>query len=141
MAREETLGMVEEFYARIWNAGDEGAAQRLLAPELRLRGSTGVGLEGIGPFLDYVRLIRSALADYRCAIEDVLVDGDRAFARMRFAGRHVGRFLGVAPTGRELQWAGAALFRIEAGRIRSVWVLGDVDGLKQQLGLTEPVAP
>ena len=133
--------MVEAFYARVWNAGDEAAAHRLLAPGLQFRGSTGVGFEGIGPFLDYVRLIRRALADYRCTIEDVVVDGDQAFARMRFAGRHVGTFLGVGPTGRQLQWAGAALFRVEGDRIRSVWVLGDVDGLKQQLGLAESVAP
>lgn len=141
MARDDTLRMVEEFYARIWNAGEEGAAHHLLAPELRFRGSTGVGLEGVGPFLDYVRLIRRTLADYRCTIEDVVVEGDRAFARMRFAGHHVGTFMGVAPTGRELQWAGAALFRVEGGRIGSVWVLGDVDGLKQQLGLSESIPP
>ncbi len=141
MTRSAALGMVEEFYARIWDAGDEGAAHRLLAPDLRFRGSTGVGLEGVGAFLDYVRLIRRALAGYRCCIEEVVVEGDRAFARMRFAGRHVGTFLGVAPTGRRLQWAGAALFRVEGDRIRSVWVLGDVDGLKQQLGLAESVAP
>jgi predicted ester cyclase len=141
MTREATLGMVEKFYARIWNAGDEGVAHRLLAPELRFRGSTGVGLEGIGPFLDYVRLIRRALADYRCSIEDLVVEDDQAFARMSFAGRHAGTFLGVAPTGRELRWAGAALFRVEGERIRSVWVLGDVDGLKQQLGISEPIPP
>jgi predicted ester cyclase len=141
MAREETLRLVEAFYARIWDAGDEEAAHRLLAHDLQFRGSTGVGLEGLGPFLDYVRLIRRALADYRCRIEEVVVDGDRAFARMRFAGRHVGTFLGVAPAGRELHWAGAALFHVEGGRIRAVWVLGDVDGLKQQLGLAESIAP
>jgi steroid delta-isomerase-like uncharacterized protein len=141
MSRDDTLGLVEEFYARIWNAGDEEAAHRLLASDLRFRGSTGVGLEGVGPFLEYVRLIRRALADYRCTIEDVVVERDRAFAKMRFVGRHVGTFMGVAPTGRTLQWVGAALFRVEGGRIRSLWVLGDMDGLKQQLGLSESVSP
>src|SRR5512137_531673 len=71
MARERTLGMVEDFYGQIWNAGDEEAALRLLASDLRFRGSTGMGLVGVGPFLEYVRLIRRALADYRCEIEEV----------------------------------------------------------------------
>lgn len=141
MSPDDTRRVVEAFYDLVWNQGDEAAARRLLAPGLRFRGSTGVGLTGVEPFLGYVRLVRGALADYRCTIEEVVVEGDRAFARMGFAGRHAGTFLGVAPTGRELAWAGAALFHLEGGRIASLWVLGDVDGLKQQLGLAVAVAP
>jgi predicted ester cyclase len=62
-----------------------------------------------------------------------VVEGERAFARMRFSGRHTGPFLGFAPTGAELAWAGAALFDTEDGRIRSLWVLGDLAGLTAQL--------
>jgi predicted ester cyclase len=39
----------------------------------------------------------------------------------------------VEATGRQVRWAGAAFFRIAAARIVSLWVLGDVEGLKQQL--------
>jgi predicted ester cyclase len=141
MPRDATIRLVEDFYALVWNEGDEEAARRLLAPGLAFRGSTGVGLSGVEPFLGYVRLVRGALSGYRCTIEEVVAEEERAFARMRFAGRHAGTFLGAAPTGRELAWAGAALFHVEAGRIASLWVLGDVDGLKQQLGLAVAVAP
>ncbi|HTN51519.1 MAG TPA: ester cyclase [Anaeromyxobacter sp.] len=133
--------LVEAFYARIWNAGDEEAARRILAPDLEFRGSTGPARTGVDGFLGYVRLIRGALAGYECVIEELVVEGERAFAKMLFRGRHAGTFFGVAPTGRAVAWAGAALFRFQAGRIRAVWVLGDVDGLKQQLGLAVPVAP
>ncbi len=141
MSREATAGLVEAFYEELWNRGDAAAAPRLLAPALEFRGSTGVGLRGVEPFLGYVRLVRGALAGYRCTIEALVVEGDRAFARMRFAGRHVGRFLGVEATGRDLAWAGAALFEVEGGRIARLWVLGDVDGLKRQLGLAVAVPP
>lgn len=57
----------------------------------------------------------------------------RVFARMRFSGRHVGEFLGFAPTDALVAWEGAARFRIEGGRIADVWVLGDLDGLKARL--------
>ena len=141
MPRAATVKLVEEFYGLVWNEGDEAAARRILAPALAFRGSTGVGLTGLGAFLGYVRLVRGALADYRCTIEALVAEEDQAFARLRFAGRHVGTFLGVAPTGRELAWAGAAHFRVEGGVVASIWVLGDVDGLKQQLGLAVAVAP
>ena len=95
----------------------------------------------MGPFVDYVRLIRGALTGYECTIEDVVVEPPRAFAKMFFRGTHTGPFFGVPPTGKVVAWAGAALFTVAGSRIRSIWVLGDVDALKQQLGLAEPILP
>jgi predicted ester cyclase len=133
--------LVEAFYYQVWNRGDEDAARRILAPNLEFRGSTGPSTIGMEGFLDYVRLVRGALADYQCVIEDLVIEGERSFAKLLFRGRHTGRFFGVDPTGHEVAWAGAALFHLHDARIRSVWVLGDVDRLKVQLGLAEQVAP
>jgi steroid delta-isomerase-like uncharacterized protein len=124
-----TPHLVRAFYERIWNAGDLGAADRLLADGLSFRGSLGVELRGREAFLDYVRSIRSALSDYRCEIVECVAEGDRAFAQMRFSGRHAAPFRGYPPTGQQISWAGAALFRFEEGVISRVWVLGDLAGL------------
>jgi predicted ester cyclase len=88
---------------------------------------------GITAFWDYVCMVRGALAEYRCEILDCVAEGDKAFAKMRFAGRHVGPFMGYAPSNREITWHGAALFQIKGGRITDVWVLGDIDGLRRNL--------
>mgnify|MGYP000692604395 CR=1 FL=1 len=74
-----------------------------------------------------------ALADYQCLIQDQMEQDNRVFARMLFQGRHVGSFLGVPPTGRQLAWQGAALFTFDGSLVADLWVLGDVDGLKAQL--------
>jgi predicted ester cyclase len=118
---------VEEFYFKVWNLGDEEVARRILAPELQFRSSTGPTRAGVEEFLSYVRLIRTALSDYECVIEDFVSEGDRSFAKMLFRGIHTGRFFGVAPTGRQISWVGAALFRFREGRIGAIWVWGDVD--------------
>jgi predicted ester cyclase len=52
---------------------------------------------------------------------------------MLFSGRHIGVFRGHEPTGREISWVGAALFRLRGERIASVWVLGDVAALDAML--------
>ena len=124
-----TPDLVRSFYERIWNAGDIGAAEELLTSGLSFRGSLGAELHGRGVFLDYVRSVRSALSDYRCEIVECVTEKDRAVARMRFSGRHTAPFRGVAPTGRDVSWAGAALFRFADGVIAEVWVLGDLAGL------------
>jgi predicted ester cyclase len=45
---------------------------------------------------------------------------------MRFSGKHVGPFRSFAPTGKSVEWLGAALFRIENSHIAELWVLGDL---------------
>ncbi|MGH6906298.1 MAG: hypothetical protein ACREDX_00390 [Aestuariivirga sp.] len=37
-------------------------------------------------------------------------------------------------TGREIAWAGGAFFKMADGKIAELWVLGDIDSVKQQLG-------
>jgi predicted ester cyclase len=124
-----TPPLVRAFYERIWNAGDLDAAEGLLAPGLSFRGSLGAELRGRDAFLDYVRSVRSALSGYHCEIVDCVAEMDRAFARMQFSGRHAAPFRGFAPTGREVGWAGAALFRFADEVIADLWVLGDLAGL------------
>ena len=59
--------------------------------------------------------------------------GARLFdARLSYTGTHQGKLLGIAPTGKRFECAGAAIFMFSDGPIHDVWVLGDVDGLTQQ---------
>jgi steroid delta-isomerase-like uncharacterized protein len=124
---------VARFYERIWNAGDLAAASDLLTPDFSFRSSLGTEMRGRDAFTDYVRSIRSALSDYRCDISDCVTEGEQAFARMVFSGRHVGVFRGYPPTGKLVSWVGAALFRFRGERIASLWVLGDVATLDAAL--------
>ena len=136
-----TAPLVGAFYERIWNAGELEAAEGLLAPGLSFRGSLGAVLRGRDAFLDYVRWVLSALSHYHCEIVDCVADADRAFARMQFSGRHAAPFRGFAPTGREVRWAGAALFRFADGVIAEIWVLGDLAGLDALLAEQAELGP
>ncbi len=87
--------LVERFYAEIWNRGDEAVARAILAPDFRFRGSLGVTADDVDGFLAYVRSVRAALGDYRCTIDDLIENEDRAAARMTFTGVHRSELLGV----------------------------------------------
>jgi hypothetical protein len=43
---------------------------------------------------------------------------------------------GIPPTGRQVTYAGVAIFRLVEGGIVEGWVLGDMCGLLRQLGAT-----
>jgi len=51
------------------------------------------------------------------------------------SGRHVGDFLGIAPTDRPYAIAGIDIYRIEDGRLAEHWHVVDQLSMLQQLGL------
>lgn len=129
----EAVEIVRRFYEVIWNQGRLNAISDICHDEMTFRGSLGDSKRGSEGFADYVRKVRGALGNYRCDIEEIVAEGNRVFAKMRFTGVHEGELLGYAPTRKTVQWAGAALFTIEGDRIAEVWVLGDLHGLVGQL--------
>jgi predicted ester cyclase len=124
--------LVEKFYGRIWNAGDENVGD-LLAEDFIFRGSLGTEARGHAGFLAYVRSVRGSLANYRCDILACVTEREQAFARMYFSGVHVAPFRGFAPTRQAVRWQGAALFTFRQNVIAEVWVLGDLAGLDDVL--------
>lgn len=125
--------LVRAFYRDIWDRHDASRVPTLLHEDFAFRGSLGSERRGHAEFIAYVDSVHAALGDYRCVLEELVSDGDRAFARMLFTGTHRGEFLGFAPTGKTVSWAGAALFTFREGKIASLWVLGDVHGLRERL--------
>lgn len=125
--------LVDQFYQRIWNAGELSAVLELVSETFSYHGSLGIELQGRDAFARYVTMIRTALAQYRCDVLDCVTEGDRAFAKMEFSGRHVAPFRGFETTGKIVHWLGAALFRFENRVIADLWVLGDLAGLDMVL--------
>ncbi len=129
---------VERFYREIWDDRDRSVIPELLHPNVVFRGSLGDERHGFDEFMDYVDSVHNSLANYRCVIDDLVVEAPKAFARMTFVGDHVNEFRGFPATGQQVQWRGAALFIFEAEKIREIWVLGDLINLDNQLMRKEP---
>jgi steroid delta-isomerase-like uncharacterized protein len=125
--------LVERFYHVVWNKADEAAARAVLDSQFRFRASLGPELSGPDGFISYLRSVRAALENFTCHIDEIIAGADRVAARMSFRGRHRGMFFGVAPTGREIRWSGAAFFQTRAGKITELWVLGDIENVRRQL--------
>jgi len=132
--------LVERFYNVVWNQADEAEARKILNADFRFRASLGPELRGPGGFIAYHRSVHAALENFICTIEDVIETEHSAAARLSFRGTHRAKFFGVEPTGREIRWAGAAFFTVAGGQITELWVLGDIDAVRQQLAPEHPAA-
>jgi len=130
---EDARRLVQMFYDDVWNRRSASAAEPILADDLSFSGSLGPEMVGRAAFLDYLDMVTGALSGYTCTIERLICENEEAAAKLRFEGRHTGPFMGYAPTGETLYWAGAAFFSVNLGKIQSIWVLGDVVSLTAQL--------
>ena len=126
--------LIERFYHDAWNAKGEDCAREILHRDFDFRGSLGPVRSGPEGFIAYMHELWEGLPDLRCDIEEVVDAGDSAAARMKFSGTHKGQFYGVPGTGKTIIWAGGAFFKGDGRQITALWVLGDIDSVKQQLG-------
>jgi steroid delta-isomerase-like uncharacterized protein len=125
--------LITRFYHDMWNRFDKSLIPALLTEDIRFRGSLGQRKNGHYEFAEYVDFIQRAFPDFSNEIEEMISEGDKAFARLTYRGTHRGELFGIAPTGRPIRYAGAAVFAFEGARISEVWVLGDLFGLMSQL--------
>ena len=125
--------LAERFRALLSGQGDMAAAAEILSQDLYFRGSLRREARGLDGFAAYFDAVNAAFDDFRCEVEELVVEGERAFAKLRFSGVHSGPLLDFAPTGRRVAYAGAALLKARGGKIHHAWVVGDLDELRENL--------
>jgi steroid delta-isomerase-like uncharacterized protein len=125
--------LVRRFYERLWNQWDDAAVDDTLALDITFRGSLGTSTTGRDQWRSYRDQIRHGAPDFHNEIVDLVSDSNRAAARLRYSGTHLGPLLGIPATGHRFTYSGAAFFTIGADLIADIWVLGDLDTLRQQL--------
>lgn len=92
--------------------------------------------------LDMFRMYIAAFPDMRMSLDDVLVDGDKAVARVTVTGTNHGEFMGRPATGRRVEVQVIDIMRFDDdGLVNEHWGLSDAMALMQQLGALPPEGP
>ena len=132
---EANIDLVRRAFEEVANKGDLAVVDDIIAPDF-VRHDLGGGPDLVGP--EGVRRLmaaqRAAFPDLQLTIEELIVQGDMAVARYTGRGTHQGPFLGVAPTGKQVTWAGVNLYRIAGGKLAETWQLADMLGIMRQIG-------
>jgi steroid delta-isomerase-like uncharacterized protein len=80
------------------------------------------------------KVLRAAFPDFHADIHWQLADGDRVTTYKTYHGTHRGEFLGVAPTGRKIQFETVDVMQVRNGQIGEHWGVANLFSLMQQLG-------
>jgi predicted ester cyclase len=128
MSVEENKALVRREQEELWNhTGDLDAAE-----ELFVAGEAEAAKQEAADF-------RRGFPDVISTIEDLIAEGDKVVARWRSRATHRGDYMGIAPSGKEVQFTGISVYLIEEGKIAESWTVEDQFGLMRQIGaIREP---
>lgn len=138
MSTEENKALVRRWLQDV-DTGDVGVVDKYLDPQVVDHNpppfQAQPGFEGAKQAFSYAL---GAFSDFRHEVEQQLAEGDFVVTRVTGYGKHTGEFMGVPPTGRDVQMEGIAIHRIEDGQIVEHWAQVDAANLLMQLGAIPP---
>src|SRR5215208_5978036 len=123
MSVQENKDLVRREQDELWNhTGNLDAAEELFAAE-----QAEAAKQQAADF-------RRGFPDVISTIEDLIAEGDKVVARWRSRATHPGDYMGIAPSGKEVEFTGISFYRIEGGKIVQSWNSEDQLGLMRQIG-------
>lgn len=136
MSNGRVRAVLIRYYDEIWNQGRLEVCDELIASDYVNHSAPlpdlPPGPEGLK---QTVAAVRRAFPNVHYTIEDMVIGRDKAALRVTMRGTHRGEFLGMAPTGRQIEVQELQIEHLRDGRIVAHWHQIDDLVLQRQLGL------
>jgi steroid delta-isomerase-like uncharacterized protein len=125
----------------VWNQGKIAVIEELIAHNAIFHDPNVPGGEFAEPegYRQFVSIYRSAFPDLHFTIHDQVAEGETVVTRWSASGTNNGTLMGTAATHKHAIVQGVDINRYENGKIVEGWIIYDMLGLLQQLGV-EPLA-
>lgn len=138
MTTEDLKDLARRVQEDVWNHANLDAVDDLFAEDFVQHSPWEPSeLRGRDEFKEQVRTFHAAFPDLHGTVDDVIAEDDTVANRFTMRATHEGEFMGVEPTGEEVELAGTVFARVEDGRIAERWVVDHVLGFLEDLGKIE----
>jgi steroid delta-isomerase-like uncharacterized protein len=125
---EENKALVRGFYDDI-NRGDVDAFMAKLADDF-VEHEAFPGIpptkQGVGMLFEQ---LRKAFSAFRMNVEAIASEGDMVMVRATMTGTHVGDFMGIPPSGKEVRVPLCDWTRVRGGKAVEHWGVSDTSAL------------
>lgn len=125
--------LVGSLFAGVYNSGNLGLLQLLLAPGYVLHDPTGLLPATKNGLASLVTTFRAGMPDFATTVDLQLAQGDRVVSRWTGRGTHKGTLFGIARTGAPVKVSGISVMRVRGTQIQEEWLLWDQLSLLQQI--------
>lgn len=123
-----------EWFRRVWDEGEEGAIDEMLAGDVKGWGLPEGPFVGRAGFKAFWGPMRAGFDGAKVRVEEVVAEGDVTVARIAFEGKHAGEVMGFKATQRPVRVTGIVMMRWRDGRIVEAWNEFDAAGMARQIG-------
>jgi steroid delta-isomerase-like uncharacterized protein len=111
------------------------AFDEVFAPDVLIHIPLPVSSTGVGALKALFAMLHDAFPDLHITVEDTIAEGDKVVGRNSLTGTHLGDYMGVSPTGKQVVYTEIFIFRFADGRIAEIWGVVDVMAQLRQLGV------
>jgi predicted ester cyclase len=122
-------------------ANDEDALGGVMSPDIVDRSAGPDQLPGLAGIVLWMRGFHAGLSDFSGSIEDTVVEGDKIVGRLTWRGTHTGPFLGMAATGKTIEFASIHILRFDNGFAVEWWGVPDIYGALTGMGARFELGP
>jgi predicted ester cyclase len=136
MSIEANKQLVRRLIEEVWNQRNLEQYDELLAPTFVNHGSEPQGGSELEGQKKATAMLIAAFPDLHVTIEDMIGEADKVMSRLVIRGTHQGTFLGIAPTGRQIETSIFNVLRVRDGQFVERWGIVDMVGMLQQLGVS-----
>ena len=128
-------------YDEVFSKGDFDLGDELLSDDFVEHEELPPGIpSGKAAPRTLMTMMRDAFPDFQATVEELLEDGDKVIARVRFSGTHQGEFMGIPSTGRQFDIVAIDILEFRDGLAVAHWGVMDMAGMMEQLGVGGPPA-
>jgi predicted ester cyclase len=123
-----------ELYQRFlqaMNAGDYTQVESTIDPSFQDH-HPGFDIHSLEAYKVALQKARVALRIH-CELEDIISAEDKVITRLKLIGKHVGNFMDIPPTGKDVTWTTIEIWRVANGKFVERWAQDDMSGLMKQL--------
>ena len=139
MTTEQNKLSVRRSFEEVWNQGDMAVADMLHGENVIFHDPATPGVKGLAAFKQMVTMYRTIFANIHFTLLDQIAEDDKVVTRWQITCTHVGEFMGIPPTHRQVTATGITIDRFAGGKTVETWTNWDLLGVLQQLGALDMV--
>ncbi|WP_331742278.1 ester cyclase (plasmid) [Streptomyces sp. NBC_00876] len=118
------------------NKGDFSIVDEIYSPDMVDHQALPGAPEGLEGVRYTIAGLREGFPDLHVTIEDMSAHADHVVIHNTWRGTHLGEFLGMAPTGRPIEFKGVVVWRLlDNGLIAERWGIGVDSNMLSELGM------
>lgn len=135
-----TESLIHQDVEEVWNSGGNiDVIDDILSDDFVFYSPMGSPeVHGPDGYREFAERFHSAFSDMVTEIEETIVQDERAAGRVTMRATHVGEFMGIEPTNRDVELTGMIIEHVEDGKIEAKYVNDNRLEFFAQLGAIEP---